>query len=216
MNKAISIAAVIAATALALYFLLGSSDSPNDKAKKNASSSEASKGGQSGEGRPVTNIDVKGMVLPPLRMSGSKSENSSVHPEVAVRTYIRNDGTVVRDHRREDFGENLERGITPPKSVSPVQPETLAAVRVALRPAMNKCIASHAADAPDGSRAQAVLTVSIRSEKLTVDTLEVSTEGLEDGEALKACISGVMLGHSQMVSGAKDADAHKMTFPYNL
>lgn len=213
MNKAIGIAAAIAAAALAIYLLVGSSDSSQRDAKESASSEKGSSAFSE-----ARSGDSEARVMPPRPLRMSSNEPETTHDGVRTRLsdHVRNDGTVVRDHRSEAFGENLERRVTLPKSLSPVQPVTLAAVRSALRPAMNTCIASHAPDAPEGSSAQAVLTVSIRSEELTVDKLQLSTEGLAEDEELKGCIRDVMLGHTQMVSGAKDVDAHTMTFPYDL
>lgn len=214
MNKTIAIVAALAVAALIAIYVFSSSDGPKSAADKGsaADNSEVAKNTNGGQDTRA------GQGLPrPLRMAGEASEPSELASGAGDgRRYIRDDGTVVRDHRAEAVSENFERRVTMPKSISPVQPETLAAVRGALRPAMGRCIEAHAPDAPEGSSAQAVLTVSIRDEALTVDTLELSTEGLSEDQALKACISNVMLGHQQVVAGAKDVDAHTMTFPYKL
>lgn len=208
MNKTIGIAAaLVIAALLALYLLGGSSDESESSVESSDSAGDTTAAkNRVGQGIPR-----------PLRMAGESLEPSepSVRPG-DHRTHVREDGTVVRDHRTSAVSEEVERRVTVPKALSPVQPETLAAVRTALRPGMQRCIKTHAAEAPEGASAQAVLTVSIVDEALTVDTLALSTEGLEDDEDLKACIRDVMQGHQQTVAGANDVAAHSMTFPYAL
>ena len=188
--------------------------------------SSVSKADGSESAKSVASESRPTRVPPPRRMAGDPSgpaapkrfSGSGGGGEVATQDYIRNDGTAVRDHRSEPSEPNFERRPTLPKELSKVQPETLRAVRLALRPQMKECIATHASDAAENSKAQAVLTVSITDELLRVDQLEFQTTGLsaEVEEKLRACVSGVMLGHEQTVAGSVDVAKHVMTFPYDL
>ena len=197
-----------------LVFFLVRSPSSSDEAKSGSSENSSAAGDTAR--RPPPPVRMTGTdddVAAPKRYSGEGSDVAA-----ATREYVRDDGTEVRDHRKNAPEPNLERHITIPKGISKVQPATLRAVRLALRPAMKNCIATHAAEAPEGSRAQAVLTVSITEEQLRVDTLNFQTNGLspETEEALRGCATTAMVGHEQAIAGSPDVEKHVMTFPYDL
>tara|TARA_R110002096_G_scaffold408075_3_gene607037 strand:+ start:11702 stop:12340 length:639 start_codon:yes stop_codon:yes gene_type:complete len=207
------IAVGIVALGLLVFFLIRS---PSSSEKGSESSSENSAASGDSARRPPPPVRMTGNendVAVPKRYSGDGTEVAA-----ATREFVRDDGTEVRDHRKNAPEPNLERHITIPKGISKVQPETLRAVRLALRPAMKNCIATHAAEAPEGSRAQAVLTVSITEEQLRVDTLNFQTDGLspETEEALRGCATTAMVGHEQAIAGSPDVEKHVMTFPYDL
>jgi hypothetical protein len=207
------IAVGIVALGVLVFFLIRSSSSSKDN--KTSSSENAGSGDDSARRPP-----------PPKRMAGSDTDvaapkrysGDDTQPAANSREFIRDDGTAVRDHRSNAPEPNLERHITIPKGISKVQPETLRAVRLALRPAMKNCISTHAGEAPEDSKAQAVLTVSITGEQLRVDTLKFQTDGLsaETEEALRGCATKAMLGHEQPIAGSPDVEKHVMTFPYDL
>lgn len=133
-----------------------------------------------------------------------------------VRSYELHDGTAVHDHRDKPSEPNLDGYVVLPKTVSKVQPETLTAVRRALRPAMQACIEQHGQGAAEGARIQASITASITEELLRIDKLRVQISGLEEQEDLRSCVSNKVLGHEQVIPGAQDVAAHRMIFPYDL
>ncbi|MCP4444332.1 MAG: hypothetical protein GY811_03175 [Myxococcales bacterium] len=135
-----------------------------------------------------------------------------------LKTYVRDDGSIVRDHRGGTSEPNLTSRESQPRDSSKVQPATLRSVRLALRPAMKKCIQEHAADADGAPKAQAVLTVSIKDELLRVDKLDFQSEGLapEAEEHLKNCATTAMIGHEQPIGGSPEVAEHVMIFPYDL
>jgi len=154
----------------------------------------------------------QGAAVSPKRFSGNSKTGERNEP------YVRDDGTTVRDHRKNAPEPNFERRATLPAAISKVKPKTLAAVRMALRPQMQTCIKEHAGEATSGAKAQAVLTVSITDGLLRVDELAFQSEGLapESDAALGACARAAMLGHEQTIEGSVDVAKHVMTFPYNL
>ncbi len=211
MKKNLIAAGVLIVGAMVFFWIRSSPPMPADE----TAISESDRVAQDGVRRPSPKRmkGESGDVAAPKRFSGDGS-----HSPAPTNTYVRDDGTAVRDHRKNAPEPNLERRVTLPREISKVQPETLRAVRLALRPAMKQCIATHAADAPENSKAQAVLTVSIKDEILRVDELDFQTEGLPpDRETtLRDCATSAMLGHEQPIADSPDVDKHVMTFPYSL
>lgn len=212
MKKGLIAAGVLVVGAL-VFFWIRSSPSSSAPQTKVSANGDVLENGVRRAPSPKRMSGAAGDTPNPKRYSGDGTDTAST-----TRNYTRDDGTVVRDHRSGAQEPNLDRRPTLPKELSKVQPETLRAVRLALRPAMKKCIAEHVANAPENSKAQAVLTVSIKDELLHVDKLDFQTEGLvADSEAsLGDCASTAMLGHEQPIAGSPDVDKHVMTFPYNL
>ncbi len=196
---------------LAIFFLRGGDSASTDGPRQGRAGASAPAHGDSSQD-PNTRSTRDVRRRPRLQPATEGATQDVAQPQ----TYTRNDGSEVRDHRSNPPKPRLERIANPPSEISPIQPETLLAVRNTLRPAMKDCIANHAADAPEGAMAQAVLTVSISSENLKVDGLEFSTEGLEDDTEFRACVQSAMLGHQQNVAGSADVKVHTMTFPYKL
>ncbi len=212
MKKSL-IAVGIVAVVVLVFFLFRSSSSSSNAKTGESESVEAVGDGLRRPPLPRRLASGDDSVAEPKRYSGDGRKTAG-----DTREYVRNDGTAVRDHRASAPEPNLGRNITIPKGISKVQPETLQAVRLALRPQMKNCIATHASEAPEDSKAQAVLTVSITGEQLRVDKLDFQTEGLaaETEEALRSCATQAMLGHEQPIAGSPDVKKHVMTFPYDL
>lgn len=212
MKNALIATGIVAACALAFFWFRSgsSSESPETKARTNEASSTSRAGSPS---PPRRMRGGENDVVGPRRYSGDQNSSTG-----STRSYVRDDGTAVRDHRGGDREPNLDRRPTLPKELSKVQPETLRAVRLALRPAMKKCIAALGSGAEEGAKAQAVLTVSIQNEELNVDELDFQTEGLplESEASLRECAEAAMLGHKQPIAGSPDVQKHVMTFPYDL
>ena len=214
--KLISIAGVLALAA-ALFFFFSSSSSSTDKDEAKATSDSAvepATGAQyvkpvrAGQGRPAS----------PKRLGAAPNTEPMSDEQWAKRSYELEDGTKVFDHRAKPSEPNAERYVVLPSALSKVQPDTVVAVRRALRPAMNECIATHGQGAVEGGKATATLLVSIEDELLRVDTVKVQIAGLDEAEeeALRACVSEGILGHEQVVEGSEDVKSHRMNFPYSL
>lgn len=212
MKKGLIAVAVVALGVL-VFFLVRGSSSPKESSKGQAANSGALENGVQRPPPPTRMAGRDTDVAAPQRYSGNETNAPATE-----REYIRDDGTTVRDHRANAPEPSLDRRVTIPKGISKVQPETLRAVRLALRPAMKSCIATHAGEAPKDSKAQAVLTVSITGEQLRVDKLDFQTEGLEaeTEDALRGCATTAMVGHEQAIAGSPDVEKHVMTFPYDL
>ncbi len=212
MKNALIVAAVVAICVTGFFVFRGSSKSSGAETRESASEEVR---GDSPRKRVAPKRMRSDSKQPPSAKRYSGDGQAKPAPQ---REYVRNDGTVVRDHRANSPEPNLERHMTVPKEISKIQPETLRAVRIALRPAMKSCISEHAGAAEEGSKAQATLTVSVTDGELKVDKLHVGTEGLspEADEAMRACATEAMLGHSQAVEGVEDVKRHVMTFPYDL
>ncbi len=212
MRNALIVAAVLTLGVVGFFVFRGSSSSSDAKTRA-AGGKERSVGERLSPNAPMR-MRSSGE-QPPTAKRYSGDGTTSAQP---TRTYTRNDGSSVRDHRAAAPEPNLERHMTVPREISKIQPETLRAVRLALRPAMKDCLANHAADAEKGSKAQATLTVSVKDAELTVDKLHFASEGLppEADEALRACATEAINGHTQSVPDVEDVKKHVMTFPYDL
>ncbi len=211
MKKGLLFGGVLCLAALVfVWFRSSSTEDDEDLSKESVSAQPEIR-------RPVTS--PKRMVsgdagsVVPKRLSGTSDGEAGV-----VRRYVTDDGTIVRDHRASPPPPNYERRIALPADLSKVQSDTLVAVRVGVRPAMRKCIATHTPNAEEGAKAKAVLTVSITDELLHVDAVEFESSGLDESAAaeLKACATEAMTGFEKQVTGSEDVAEHVMTFPYLL
>lgn len=215
MNKLVAIGVVIAAVVVAIFVLRSDAEQPTESVTKETVAENAAKPAPSSLPTPVR------ISAPPAK-SYVAEEPLGRDEDVDVddyerRNYVRDDGTVVRDHRDEPGPQNLDRRVSPPKEISPVQPEVLAAVRRSVRPGMMNCIAEMPEQSlEEGAKAQAELTVSIVDALLQVDELVVRTEGVPESEELRSCVREAILGHEVMVEGAKDVKSYVMNFPYRL
>ena len=147
---------------------------------------------------------------PPTRMKSNTGEAGE------PLTYVRDDGTVVRDHRANPAKPDYERVPVLPASISKVKPLTVAAVRQNIRPAMSACISAHKEAADSDAKAQAVMKISVENETLRIDEVDIQTQGVEDHDAFTACVSDAVLGHEQAVEGSEDVKSHTLTFPYEF
>jgi hypothetical protein len=137
------------------------------------------------------------------------------------RQYRRDDGAIVRDHRegaadREpSFG-----GLSDPRQLPPtaekVRPQTVIAVRDALRPAVRRCANEHAPEAEVGSAVRARLTFTVAAERLTVDDVSMASRGLADTGPLEGCIASAARDLSLTIAGAEDVEGHPIDLPFRV
>lgn len=151
------------------------------------------------------------------RHSEAKAKGESGDNDTVVE-YVRNDGSEVRDHRKNPPLPQLESAArAPAKGVAQVAPIVLMKLRKTLRPEVGQCAEKHAAGVED-ARAQVVVTASIAEEQMNIDKMVITTEGLDD-DAERAFISCVeqQVGDRELVmDGAEDVSAHTMTFPFDF
>ncbi len=143
---------------------------------------------------------------------------ASVEP---AHEYTRDDGATVRDHR-EGAAERGPRiaGLSDPRQAPPtadqVTPDTVLAVRNALRPGVHECRREHASDAEEGSAVRARVTFSVASERLTVDDVSTTSRGLGEADALESCIESAAYDIALDVGGAEDVQGHPIDLPFRI
>ncbi len=135
--------------------------------------------------------------------------------------YRRSDGSIVRDHRegaqegQPSFGGLADSRQLPP-TAEKVRPQTVVAVRDALRPSVRRCAREHAPEAEAGSAVRARVTFSVAAETLTVDDVSTSSIGLPSPGALEGCIESDALGLTLPVAGAEDVEGHPIDLPFRV
>ena len=129
--------------------------------------------------------------------------------------YLRNDGSEVRDHRENPPMPQLEATAGAPKSIAKVAPKVVMQLRRDFRPIIEDCTNAHAANDQE-ARAQVVVKTSLVEEMLSIDSLEVSTRGIEASDAFVKCVDEQMRDHTARIEGAADHSGHTMTFPFDL
>lgn len=227
----IVLGAVLAA--LLIYLMTGTSSPPTSsssskRASHPTSKASSQKGGKERLAVPAraTQDELSQTQLPTAQDSVPTSAQRASqaapvvrqgdHAEPVIREYVMADGTKMRDHRANPSKPRLDGYVVVPDSVSDVRPDTLVKVRTQLRPAMRECIRLNVENAEEGAKMQALLKVSIASEQLRVDDLRLTISGLENDDALRSCVTALVLGHEQEVPGAIDVLMHHMVFPYKL
>lgn len=125
-----------------------------------------------------------------------------------VVEYTRDDGTVVRDHRRE---------VDKPPVPRPIADAQLLELRLDLRPIVKDCAQPiRARDSRLRGQLQARLRVSVTDGTATVEEAELSLTGLEDDEFL-ACVKRGFDGATlAMPEGQDDVDSTFVTMPFKV
>jgi hypothetical protein len=152
--------------------------------------------------------------------AGTATPDETGDARVGPRVYVRDDGVLVRDHRRRP-GPPMASGPVsrPQRTVVKVAPTTVIAVRQAMRPIVYGC----SAETPAGSmgaepRVQGVVVISIAASKLTIDDIEVSTRDLEEPAAsqLRDCVTQGVKPLTLTIPDSTDVTGHTLTMPFRL
>lgn len=124
-----------------------------------------------------------------------------------VVEYIKDDGTVVRDHR------GLEQEIL----VRKVASKTDIKVRRDVRPLFKECGKQlRARDRTARGRVQAVMTTSISNGRVKVEALDLQVEGLDDS-SYTDCVREQVEGMELFApDGQDDVDKHTMTIQFKV
>jgi hypothetical protein len=132
------------------------------------------------------------------------------------REMVREDGTLVRDHRKGDKAPpDLSASPATPIKNARVDPSVIVAVRSALRPVVGQCAGQYAADIQAGASLSARIGVTIRSEVLSVGKLDVGHKNLAD-RALADCVAEAARTLQIPAPGHEDVTHHMLTFPFDL
>ena len=134
-------------------------------------------------------------------------------------TYYRDDGTVVRDHRGGDRAP-LDKGATSrPRGLRQVDPETIVAVRNAVRPHVNRC-ADAVGDSALGEapRIQGEVHLSIKDNQLMIDGVDVQLRDIDEGSApdLIECVKTAVGNIALDATGHPDVDDYILTLPFDV
>jgi hypothetical protein len=154
---------------------------------------------------------------PRPRLGGQERETGAEGdgpPVLEYREYVRADGTVVRDHRKNAPAPDLETALRTPRKLAKVKPEAILAARDVIRPKVLACAASHPELGGPDSRVQAQLAVFIESGTMTVK--EVRIQGDLAGTAVAECVQGAVEGLAVPAPGHDDVNHHMLTFPFRL
>jgi len=197
-GKRIAVAGLAVAVIAAVVVLAISATSSNaDKRRPNVKLTEAT-----GKTEVVE--------TPPARRQAQKPEGSDADPAEktgGVVESVRDDGTVVRDHRAQEQAPILRKmaGTTDVK------------VRADLRPLFKECGKQlRARDRTARGRIQAVMTTSVTHGRVKVDALDLQVEGLDDSsysDCVREQVEGIEL---YAPDGQDDVAAHTMTIQFKV
>ncbi|HUH01970.1 MAG TPA: hypothetical protein VML75_08225 [Kofleriaceae bacterium] len=133
-----------------------------------------------------------------------------------VLEYVTDGGILVRDHRADKTSPANLDGLPRPRRAARMQPESIAAVRGALRPIVGRCERALAAGSLGTEPVlQIVATVSVQSGRLTVDKVESHTKDIADPE-LGACVRDAFTGHQLDLPGELDVASFDLTHPFRI
>lgn len=136
------------------------------------------------------------------------------------RVYVREDGALVRDHRKRNTLPMSSTPVSRPRrTVTTVDPTTVIAVRNAMRPIVYGCARETPATSMGAEpRLQGVVVISIAASKLTIDDVEVSTVDLDEPAAgqLRDCVTQSVKPLALTIPGSADVAGHTLTLPFRL
>lgn len=200
-------AALVAAGIVALLIALGSSPEAEQPVVAQANPSTPARDGPPRPGvRPSVTV-TQGEPTAATRADGDDD----------VLEYITDGGVIVRDHRADKSQPADLTNLPRPGRARRMQPESVAAVRTILRPIVNGCERQVAADSLGAEPVlQVVVTVSVKSETLTVDKVTAHTKDIPSGTELEACVRDGFAGASRAVPGEVDIDAFDLTHPFRI
>jgi hypothetical protein len=124
-----------------------------------------------------------------------------------VHEYVKDDGTVVRDHRASDQ-DVPERKVSAKASID---------IRNDVRPLFKECGKQQRARKRDErGRVQAVITTSIKDGRVRVEGLDLQVEGLTDSQYAD-CVRSSVEGFEMFApEGQKDVDKHTLTIQFKV
>ncbi|GAB4567043.1 MAG: hypothetical protein Tsb0020_19280 [Haliangiales bacterium] len=160
-----------------------------------------------------------------LGSAGDRERGSIDDSDAAVadarqpRSYVRADGVLVRDYRKDPDRAAPSGPLRRPGVIGKVAPSTIVAVRNAVRPVVLTCLA----DADDRTfaaepRLQVEVVVTISGGWLTAE--EVSVQLTDVGEpsasAMSTCVSDGVAALTLDAQGHDDITAYPLTLPFRL
>lgn len=139
-------------------------------------------------------------------------------PSAPPTIYMTDGGVLVRDHRSDrSKSAPVDNLPSPRDKPDRMSSGAVIAVRGALRKVVRDCERSLSQDATgDEPRVQAVVTVTVVSEELTVDEVDVNASDIADAEAMRTCMRDGFAGAKVPVPGQKDIASFKQTHPFRL
>jgi hypothetical protein len=213
-RRLLALAAGAALAALALYLVLRDGDGASARTPA-ADPATTATGGRTpppplaGGKAPSTTPDGEGATVPdPLARPA----------QPATRTYVLDDGTVVRDHRRNGGAPPVAIAPTPPDRRT-LAPEVAARVYLALIPKVTECTSRVPADARgDDPFVYINLTVEVDNGILyPIDVLPVASgvDGLA-GDALVTCVRDGLGPLRVDATGEPDQHQYVLRYPVRV
>lgn len=154
-------------------------------------------------------------------LPASSSHTEQVEPgKSPYREFVRDDGTLVRDHRAGNQEPNVSAPrIEPPQVPRKAKPEAIIAVRNAMRPIVHKCAEQLDANGfGEHPRLNGTITISIVSGKLSVDraVIQVADVAPGDADVMVNCVTEPMEQLSLAIQGHDDLVRHDLHMPFRL
>lgn len=150
------------------------------------------------------------------RLEVTPTRPSSPDGQDEVLEYMTDGGVLVRDHRADKTNPADLDGLPPPRRAGRMQPESITAVRAALRPIVARCEQSLAAGSLGADPVlQIVATVSVKDGRLTVDKVESHTKDIADTD-LGPCVQDAFAGHQLDVLEEPDRASFDLTHPFRI
>ena len=153
---------------------------------------------------------------------GSDANAARLGTETTVRTYVRPDGVIVRDHRKGNPPPpDLERVLPRPgRPTTRVSSDVVMSVRSVMKPAVQRC-ARELDEASFGEKpsVQGRVVVSVESGELTVNRVVITVRDVDDEQgiaALKSCVREPMEVLELDVPGEDDVTDYSITMAFSL
>lgn len=137
-------------------------------------------------------------------------------PAGEYRRHVRQDGTVVRDHRAGAGPPAKKEGaIHVPREIARVESDLVLGVRRALRPMVRECTAQYRQDLGEKPRLQAELAVAVEQGELRVTGGTIQLFDVAEGQ-IDVCVYNQSLGITLPAEGHPEVERHVLTYPFDL
>lgn len=169
--------------------------------------------------QPTTGATGAGNVTRPALPSDDKPAAESDSPEYPYREYVRDDGTLVRDHRTGIKAPDFTPQTLRAPGVRKVPPEVIVAVRNAMRPIVRKCADNlNTQEFGEQPRLQSQVTISIFEGRLSIDDvfLYVADVADSDVDMITTCIKTPMEQLLLPAAGQEELSEYVLTLPFRL
>lgn len=139
--------------------------------------------------------------------------------EQEARVYVRDDGSLVRDHRANAPAPGLRGTVPRPGIEAKVAPTAILAVRNAMRPIVHQCSESLSRSGLGANpRIQSQVVISIQNGQLVVDEaiVEAGDVSATDAAGVRECVESQVEAMTLPADGHEDVSRYTLRLPYRL